>query len=252
MKWLTVAAMLAASQVASLAQYSFSTDFSQNQDFTQGVGSTGWLGAYGGNNPSSTFAASGGHLTMNDTGGHWEGGLTSGHLLYVSVTGNFTMQCLLSSLNNAQYNTAGIGAFDPSVITASPTATWIGLMDLSFVSAGNAYLDTRSVVNSTESNDPNVAPNVAMPVYLQMTRVGDMFTQSYSTDGTHFTQLGSIEMSSLPETLDVGLWDGSYTGGTANAVFNSFSVTANPVPEPGTCALAGLGIIGLLALRRKK
>ncbi len=251
MKWLIPLAALLASPVVSSAQYSFSTDFSQNQDFTQGVGSTGWLGAYGGNNPSSTFAASGGQLTMSDTGGHWEGGATSGHLLYVSVTGDFTMQCLLGSLNNPNYNTAGIGAFDPSVVTASPTATWIG----AFYKAFDGEIGTRSVVNGSGGDDSpyNLTDTANLSLYLKMTRVGDVFTQYYSRNGTDFTEINSITMSSIAATLDVGVWSGSYNDeNTANAVFNSFSVTANPVPEPRTIALTGIGLASLLAFRRKK
>jgi len=92
----------------------------------------------------------------------------------------------------------------------------------------------------------------SLSLYLEMTRVGDDFTQYYSLDGTDFTEINRVTMSSLSETLDVGIWVGSYSGNTTTAVLDSFSVSATPAPEPSTIALAGAGIACLLAFRRQK
>jgi regulation of enolase protein 1 (concanavalin A-like superfamily) len=227
----------------------FTTDFDQSQDFTTGVGSTGWSGAYGGNNPSSTFASGGGQLTMVDTGGHWENNLNSGHLLYLDVTGDFTAECELTSLSSSAYATAGLGAFDPSITTASPTVTWMGAYYKGF----DGEVGTRPVVNGSGGDDSpyNFSnPNTSFTMYFEMTRVGDVFTDYYSLTGTDFTELDSVTMSTLPETVDVGLWDGSYSGNTTTATFNSFSVESTP--EPGTLALAGVGVLGMAILRRRK
>ena len=242
-------AALVAGVLSGQAQFSFSTDFSSSQNFTGGVGATGWGGAYGGNNPASTFQ-SGGTLTISDTGGHWEDGSISGHLLYLSLTGDFQMQAELSSLSTSPYATAGIGAFDPSIVTGSPTVTWIGAYDKAFYRNGD--LGTRSVNTGSMIDDQDYALNVneSMPVYLKMIRTGDVFTQYYSLTGTSYTEMDSVVMASLPTTLDVGIWDGSFSGNTSTAVFNSFSVVATP--EPTTIAAFGLGGAALLALRRRK
>ena len=226
----------------------FTADFSQSQDFTTGVGSTGWSGAYGGNNASSVFESSGGQLTMDDNGGHWEGNQNSGHLLYMSITGDFTAECELTSLSSSAFATAGLGAFDPSVTTGSPTVTWLGAYYKGF----DGEVGTRTVVNGSQTDDSpdNMNNSGTFSLYFEMTRVGDVFTDYYSLDGTDFTELDSVTMSTLPETVDVGLWDGSYSGSTTVATFDSFSVESTP--EPSIMALAGAGMAGLLILRWRK
>lgn len=75
MKWPVVFIALAISQALGLAQGSFSTGFSQNQDFIQGAGTTGWFGTDGGNNPNTTFASSSGQMsTLPQTldAGFWD------------------------------------------------------------------------------------------------------------------------------------------------------------------------------------
>ena len=43
-----------------------------------------------------------------------------------------------------------------------------------------------------------------------------------------------------------------YPGGLYDVTFNSLALEATPVPEPASVALLGLGMTGLLALRRRK
>lgn len=251
MKFITVSTGLGVVAFLSLngaRAQTFTTDFNQSQDFTTGVGATGWSGAYGGNNPSSTFASSGGQLTMVDTGGHWENNLNSGHLLYLDVTGDFTAECELTGLSSSSFATAGLGVFDSSITTGSPTVTWLGAYYKGF----DGEIGTRSVVNGSGGDDSpyNLSNPGTFNMYFEMTRVGDLFTDYYSLNGTDFTELDSVTMNTLSETVDVGIWDGSYSGNTTTATFNSFNVESTP--EPGALALAGVGVVGMTLLRRGK
>lgn len=227
----------------------FTADFSQTQNFSAGaVGSTGWTGAYGGNNSGSAFDSnitSAGQLTIADMGGHWEGDSNTGHLLYVSVTGDFTATTKLFSISTVIYSSAGIGAFDPSITTETPTKSWIGIGDSAFKST----VLQRNVTGGTQSDTGDVG-GMDAPVYLQLSRVGDVFTTAYSLTGADgsFTQVDSATRSDLGSTVNVGLWVASFTGYTTTATFDSFTV----VPEPATwmMVLGGLGMVTMFRRRR--
>jgi len=87
-------------------------------------------------------------------------------------------------------------------------------------------------------------------IWLQLARKGDIFSSSYSINGSDFTIYKEITKT-LPGTVDVGLAVASYTGGTASASFSNFSVV-NTVPEPSTYALFALGALALVVAYRRR
>jgi hypothetical protein len=63
------------------------------------------------------------------------------------------------------------------------------------------------------------------PVWLRVTRRGNVFAGSYSANGTTWTQLGSATVS-MPATVQVGLGVVSHVNGTlATGVFDNVSIT---------------------------
>ncbi|MEI6195091.1 MAG: PEP-CTERM sorting domain-containing protein [Verrucomicrobiota bacterium] len=71
---------------------------------------------------------------------------------------------------------------------------------------------------------------------------------STATGGLGWSTIGNITAGGGP--LGVSLWGTS--GSTVNTGFVIDHANVAPVPEPATIALAGLGGLALLALRRKK
>jgi hypothetical protein len=96
-------------------------------------------------------------------------------------------------------------------------------------------------------SDPTVAANLATPVLLGIIDVPPSQFLGYSVDTSNFFSLQSV----LPNAgtyafLTIGV------GGDGAGVYAAF-VNAVPVPEPATygMALAGLGVVGWIARRRR-
>jgi hypothetical protein len=85
------------------------------------------------------------------------------------------------------------------------------------------------------------------PRWLRLTRSGDTITGYDSADGTHWTQVGTVQLAGLPSTVQVGIFatspnvtviQNSFGGGTSNSgstqatgVFDHVGVTS---ASPGT------------------
>jgi len=97
--------------------------------------------------------------------------------------------------------------------------------------------------------------SAAQPRWLRLTRAGDSVTGYDSADGTHWTKVGTVQLTGLPATVQVGMFATSpnYTqtstsfGGSSNqgapsqatGVFGD--VTASGTPAGGTWAAAVVG-----------
>jgi ABC-type transport system involved in multi-copper enzyme maturation permease subunit len=96
--------------------------------------------------------------------------------------------------------------------------------------------------------------SAAHPRWLRLTRSGDAITGYDSTDGTHWTQVGTVQLSGLPSTVQIGLFatspgysvtqnsfgGSSNNGGPAQATgaFDHVSVTGT---APGTWTGTAVG-----------
>ncbi|MBN1918035.1 MAG: PEP-CTERM sorting domain-containing protein [Verrucomicrobia bacterium] len=81
-------------------------------------------------------------------------------------------------------------------------------------------------------------------------------TATYELGGTWGQTAGVSYMTGLSgdeigKQLIVRLGDGS-VGGSSDIWFDNFEASKTLVPEPGTIGLLGVGVLGLLAARRKK
>jgi ABC-type transport system involved in multi-copper enzyme maturation permease subunit len=88
---------------------------------------------------------------------------------------------------------------------------------------------------------PPGAVSVAAPRWLRLTRSGDTLTGYASTDGTHWTEVGTAHLAALPSTVQAGLFAASPDYNEANQTFGGNN---NGVQVPSQAA-ATLGQVRL-------
>ena len=139
------------------------------------------------------------------------------------------------------FNTAGLMARNPSTANGE---NWIGVQLIGSFGAGPSQ---RNDVNSS-SSDVHASPETNFTTgYLQLTRSGDVFSTLFSTDNVSFALIGQVTRADLPETVQVGLYQGTYSGNQGTATFDDFSITSSTVPEPSTWVMIGAGALTLSA-----
>jgi regulation of enolase protein 1 (concanavalin A-like superfamily) len=136
--------------------------------------------------------------------------------LFTQQTGNFDVMVQVDSLTVAgNFSTAGIMARS-TLDTDSPDV---------YMSASpvNYRFKSRSTVGGTTAITATSATITYPNVWVRLTRVGNLFTGYYSSDGINWTQLSSITLA-LPTTLDLGL-----------------AVAANSLTQTTTATLSNYG-----------
>ena len=80
--------------------------------------------------------------------------------------------------------------------------------------------------------------SAAQPRWLRLTRSGDTITGYDSADGTHWTQVSTVQLTGLPATVQVGMFATSpgYTV-TQNSFGGSPAIMADP-PRPPASSIA--------------
>lgn len=110
--------------------------------------------------------------------------------------------------STAQYSSYAIAAFDPSTGAV-------------FESANNS--------STSNSDGTNSGFSSSSPEWVKLVRVGQVFTAFVSSNGDAWTELGSVTISSMNSTLDVGLEvESNNTTNLNTGVFSNVSVTALP------------------------
>ncbi|MDB5911149.1 MAG: domain containing protein [Massilia sp.] len=145
-----------------------------------------------------------------------------GRFVYQQVTGNFDIKVQVTNITAAgTYPQAGLmartdlstGAMDVA-ITASSTYVTAGSYRFKYRSAPGAA--TTQTQGGGQANFPNT--------WVRLTRVGNVFTSYVSSNGTTWTQLGTVTLSTAPSTMLVGMVAASnVTTSTTTASFRNFS-----------------------------
>jgi ABC-type transport system involved in multi-copper enzyme maturation permease subunit len=83
--------------------------------------------------------------------------------------------------------------------------------------------------------------SAAHPRWLRLTRSGDTITGYDSADGTHWTQVGTVQLAGLPSTVQVGLFA---TSPNYTVTQNSFGGGANSGPAQATGVFDHVSLTG--------
>ena len=160
--------------------------------------------------------------------------------IYQTQTGNFDVKVQVTSLTVAgNFSTAGILARS-ALTTTSPDV---------YMSASPVNYRFKERATDGGVNNVVTGPNVAFPnAWVRLTRVGNLFTGYYSTNGTTWTELSSITLA-LPTTLDLGLAVASnVTTQTTTAQLRGYGNTTTLTPPPAPSSLTATGITNGVSL----
>jgi hypothetical protein len=187
------------------------------------------------------------------------------------LTGSGTITARVTALTGEQQSGPGSGNTVPG-----PPQAWAkaGVIIKQSTKQGSAYAAIMVTGSNGVRMQYNYTGDIAGPVgsvsaahprWLRLTRSGDTITGYDSADGMHWTQVGTVQLTGLPSTVQAGLFvaspnstvtQNSFGGGTSNSgpteaagVFDHVSLTgASPGTWTGTTlsnqAPAGLGSPG--------
>ena len=151
------------------------------------------------------------------------------HFVYQPISGDTTIVARLETF--LEYDSVTkVGIMIRDELTAGSKHAFA-----SITGAGEAVLQRRTVAWSGTSKDTILGASA--PGWLRLERVGDVFTASYSADGTSWSQIGSQTVV-MEADVYVGLAVSSYTDGQfSDAVFTNVAVGDDlSAPEPNASA----------------
>jgi regulation of enolase protein 1 (concanavalin A-like superfamily) len=224
-------AALALSGITMAAQAGVFTDsFSTSRDYlTQGVVGTGYQGLTAGVIAPGTIASwdanitAANTLTLTNTGGGWRAD-GDGPFLWKLVTGDFTNIVHVSDMSQANYHFAGLMARVPGSYNSQ---SYVSLGMFAEFSIGLVYRDT--VANSDSDNGWTPAYHVetnktTWASWMKITRVGNLISLEASTNGTLWESVYQTTRDDFPATVQVGMYDSTFSENQCWAQFQNFSI----------------------------
>jgi ABC-type transport system involved in multi-copper enzyme maturation permease subunit len=121
------------------------------------------------------------------------GSHTSGHAVGVSPNGQL----------HSQLNT-GLAAWAKAGILVEPDTTQGVIYAAVMVTGSHGVQMQDNYTHSTSGLSGSVGPST--PRWLRLTRDGDLITGYDSSDGTHWSRIGSVRLTGLPQTVQIGLF----------------------------------------------
>jgi ABC-type transport system involved in multi-copper enzyme maturation permease subunit len=161
-----------------------------------------------------------------------------------SLTGNGTITARLISLTGAHADITGGHGAEVGSGPVPGLAAWskAGIIIKQSLHQGSAYAammvtgsnGVRMQYNYT-GDTPGMPGTVsaASPRWLRLTRSGDTITGYDSADGSHWTQVGTVTLTGLPSTVQVGLFATSPIYTVTNRSFGGGSNSGGPSQATG-------------------
>jgi len=159
--------------------------------------------------------------------------------------------------------TLGLNSFTPTSISYAPQIALLAYdSDNAYVrddfgSHGHYWPNQLALEFADETPSPNTYNTVITdmdfgtnPFYLRLEKIGNVYTQYYSTDGTNFIQVnGSITYGNgAPAQLGFAAMSDPLQ--TSHAYVNSFRVDS--VPEPTSMLSLAIGLVALIGMHTSR
>ena len=174
---------------------------------------------------------------------------------YTSITGNFTVTTELVNLPAVAGGSSQVVQSGLMVRNSVPGKTLSGTSyetsALFTSTAGGITPSYDSCSGSTCSSSYAASVSSSSPMYVRLTRVGNQFTDYWSTDGSTWNAIATQTLN-MSSTAYVGLLSMADT--QATATFNYYNLNGIPaasVSAPGVTVLLTLAAALSLGLRRK-
>jgi hypothetical protein len=153
------------------------------------------VGAVGVEGSSSYYNGS---FTLNASGADISGTADAFQYAYQTATGDCSIIAKIESIVQTDYNAKAGVMMRQSLTDAGSPHAFAFIPDLN-----KASLFTRSTSGGTTTGQ-SLAGLIHPPNWVKLTRVGDVFTGYFSTDGVTWTQIGSQTIV-MPSTIYLGL-----------------------------------------------
>jgi len=156
----------------------------------QDVGAVGVAG-------SSSYAS--GAFTINGSGADISGTADAFQFAYKAVTGDCSIVADVSSIVRTDYNAKAGVMMRQSLTDAGSPHAFMYIPNLN-----KAVFLTRATSGAASVGVPNGTASIHPPNWVKLTRVGNVFTGYFSTDGVTWTTVGSQTIT-MPSTIYMGL-----------------------------------------------
>jgi ABC-type transport system involved in multi-copper enzyme maturation permease subunit len=174
------------------------------------------------------------------------------------LAGNGSITVRVTSLTGQLPVLSSLGAQQPSMRPGLVPWAKAGLMIKDGTRPGSAYAAIMvtgahgvrmqdNFTQDTAGRPGRVSP--ASPRWLRLTRSGSTITGYDSADGTHWTQVSTVDLAELPSTVQAGLFAASPGYGVSSESFGG-GVTGNSGPSQDTAVFDQLSRSGAWAAGR--